>query len=75
MEETYRIGDAVEIYLGEKFGERAGWHRGVITRIEPYSEHRSFYWVTLDETARAALGIREISVFNPRNIRKAPQVF
>jgi hypothetical protein len=46
------------------------WFEGTIIRIDPYSEHRSFYWVEFDEDVRAILGISQISVFNPRNITK-----
>jgi len=70
MAETFQIGDRVEIYLDEKFGDKEGWYAGRIFKIDPYSEHRSFYWVNFDEVAQAATGLRQISVFNPRNIRK-----
>jgi hypothetical protein len=68
--EEIRIGERVEVHLDSKFGEREGWHSGVVVRIEPYSQHRSFYWVELDPQAQAILHIRQISVFNPKNIRK-----
>ena len=64
------VGDAVKILLDKKFGELSGWYDGIVIRIEPYSEHRCFYWVRLDPDARAVLKISEISVFNPRHIRK-----
>jgi len=70
MEESYQIGDQVEVYLDEKFGNKEGWHAGTIFKIDPYSEHRSFYWVNFDTEARLKLGTRQISVFNPKNIRK-----
>jgi hypothetical protein len=66
----FQIGDRVQICLDEKFGEHAGWYEGTVVRIEPYSNHRAFYWVQLDAEARAILKVREISVFNPKNIRK-----
>jgi len=65
-----KSGDRVEIHLDEKFGDRSGWYRGVVTRIDPYSQHRCFYWVRLDNEAQAALKTGEISVFNPKHIRK-----
>jgi hypothetical protein len=68
-----KIGDRVEIRLDSKFGEQEGWYGGTIFHIEPYSEHRSFYWVRLDEDARTILKIGEISVFNPKNIKKEKQ--
>lgn len=70
MAETYQIGDRVEIHLDEKFGEKQGWYAGAIFKIEAYSEHRSFYWVRLEAEAQAVLGTSQISVFNPKNIRK-----
>ena len=69
MTQSIHIGDKVRIYLDSKFGEKEGWYEGVVFKIEPYSEHRSFYWVELDEAAQSALGVRHISVFNPKNIR------
>lgn len=70
MEESIQIGDHVKVYFDAKFGEKEGWYEGTVFKIDPYSEHRSFYWVELDTNARAVLGIREISVFNPKNIQK-----
>lgn len=70
MSADLKVGDPVRIRLDEKFGEREGWYEGRITRIDPYSDHRSFYWVELDEEAQTVLGLRQISVFNPRNIEK-----
>ena len=62
--DEYHIGDRVQIRID------SDWFDGVIVRIEPYSQHRSFHWVELDETAQALLNIKQISVFNPKNIRK-----
>lgn len=70
MAETLQVGDLVEVYLDAKFGEREGWHSGTIFRIDPYSEHRSFYWVRFDAEAAVLLGIPQISVLNPKNIRR-----
>jgi hypothetical protein len=70
MTESFQIGDRVTIRLDEKFGDKAGWYTGTVVRIAPYSEHRSFYWVQLDVEAQALLKVREISVFNPKNIKK-----
>jgi hypothetical protein len=71
MEETLQIGDRVEVYLDAKFGEREGWHSGTIFRIDPYSEHRSFFWVRFDAEAAATLGMPQISILNPKNIRRS----
>jgi hypothetical protein len=67
-----QIGDRVQIFLNAKNWGRDDWFGGMVVRIDPYSEHRSFYWVELDEEAQAALGAGKklISVFNPKNIRK-----
>ena len=70
MKDELKIGDQVEILLDAKFGERAGWHAGMIFNIEPYSDHRSFYWVRFNAEVSASLGISQISVFNLKKIRK-----
>lgn len=70
VNEGIQTGDRVRIYLDSKFGMNEGWYHGTVIRIDPYSEHRSFYWVQLDDEARAVLNIRELSVFNPKNIQK-----
>jgi hypothetical protein len=70
MTEAIQIGDQVKIYLDSKFGDKEGWYEGVVVKIDPYSEHRSFYWVELNEGAQAMLGTKTISVFNPKNIQK-----
>jgi hypothetical protein len=70
MAEPFHIGDPVKVYLDSKFGMKEGWFEGEIVRIDPYSEHRSFYWVNLDEDAQTILGIKLISIFNPKNIQK-----
>jgi len=70
MTEPIRIGDRVKIFLDSKFGMSKGWFEGTVFKIDPYSDHRSFYWVELDADAQAILGIKQISVFNPKNIHK-----
>jgi hypothetical protein len=70
MADAVQVGDRVRIYLDSKFGDKEGWYEGVVFKIDPYSEHRSFYWVDLDEDIQAVLGIKQISVFNPKNIQK-----
>jgi hypothetical protein len=70
MAESFHINDRVKVYLDSKFGMNEGWFEGEIIRIDPYSQHRSFYWVNLNEEAQAILGIKQISVFNPKNIQK-----
>jgi hypothetical protein len=72
MSESIAVGDRVEIFLEAKTWGSEGWFQGRVIRIEPYSEHRSFHWVEMDEASAAALGkgVRLISVLNPKNIRQ-----
>jgi hypothetical protein len=74
MSEIFRVGDRVQIHLDEETWGSEGWFEGTVVRIDPYSEHRSFHWVELNEESAAALGrgVKFISVFNPRNIRRIP---
>ena len=65
-----KIGDLVKIFLDEKFGEKSDWYEGIVFKIDPYSEHRNFYWVELNQESQAILNIKQISVFNPKNIEK-----
>jgi hypothetical protein len=68
-----RVGDRVQVFLSAKTWGKEGWFEGSVVRIEPYSAHRSFFWVALEEAAIARLGreVHLISVLNPKNIRKA----
>jgi hypothetical protein len=72
MPEDIKIGDRVQVFLNSKTWDSEGWFDGRIVRIDPYSEHRSFYWVELDADAQAILGMgtKLISVLNPKNIKK-----
>ncbi len=70
MSESIGIGDRVRIFLDPGKFRGEGWYEGTVVRIDPYSEHRSFYWVALAPEAREILGLGEISVFNPKNIQK-----
>ncbi len=70
MAEEIRVGDRVRIQLDAKFGERQGWYEGSVFKIDPYSDHRSFYWVELDVEAQKILGMLQISIINPTNIQK-----
>ena len=72
MSESIGVGDHVQIFLDSKTWRSEGWFDGTVVRIDPYSEHRSFYWVKLDDEVEAVLGkgIKLISVLNPKNIRK-----
>ncbi|HKY52826.1 MAG TPA: hypothetical protein VJM08_00910 [Anaerolineales bacterium] len=72
MTESIQVGDRVKIFLDSKSWKSEGWFEGTVVRIDPYSEHRSFYWVELDENVMANLGsgTRLISILNPKNIQK-----
>ena len=73
MTEEIKIGDRVQIFLNSEVWGSDGWFEGIVVRIDPYSNHRSFYWVELGEEIQPVLGRRAklISVLNPKNIRKA----
>ena len=72
MAEPICVGDRVKVYLDSKFWKSEGWFEGTVIRIDPYSGHRSFYWVELDDDAQALPGggMKLISVLNPKNIKK-----
>lgn len=70
MPSAIQIGDYVKIHLDTKYGDKAGWYKGRVIKIDPYSEHRRFYWVELTPEAQLILNIKQISVFNPKNIEK-----
>ncbi len=72
MTEGIRIGDRVQIFLDATVWGHEGWFDGAVVRIDPYTRHRSFYWVELSEevTAQLGKGTKLISVLNPKNIRK-----
>jgi hypothetical protein len=80
MAEEFKIGDRVQIFLDSKIWKSEGvavapwrhWFAGTVIRIDPYSQHRSFYWVELDDDVEAFLGkgTKLISVLNPKNIKK-----
>jgi hypothetical protein len=73
MAEEIKIGDRVQIFLNSEVWGSEGWFEGIVVRIDPYSNHRSFYWVELEDEIQPTLGRRAklISVLNPKNIRKA----
>jgi hypothetical protein len=70
--ETIRVGDRVRILLDSGFWKSRGWFEGKVIKIEPYSEHRSFYWVELDQAVEAhPKGTTNmLSVFNPKKIER-----
>ena len=49
MVDEIKIGDRVQILLDANVWGRDGWFDGKVIRIDPYTKHRSFYWVELDE--------------------------
>lgn len=72
MAELIEVGDKVRIFLNAQVWGSEGWFDGVVVRIEPYSAHRSFYWVELSAASQAILGrgTKLISILNPKNIQK-----
>jgi hypothetical protein len=70
--EAIKVGDRVQIFLDARVWGSEDWFDGTVVRIDPYTQHRSFYWVKLSEEAAALLGKGAglISVLNPKNIRK-----
>ncbi|MBK9926757.1 MAG: hypothetical protein IPP66_15900 [Anaerolineales bacterium] len=70
MPDEIQIGDRVQVFLTAKNWGSEGWFEGKVVRIDPYSQHRSFYWVELDENNGLIQGTRLLSVLNPKNIRK-----
>jgi hypothetical protein len=67
-----KVGDRVQVHLNSDIWKSEGWFDGTVIRIDPYSGHRSFFWVELDEDIPSQPGQHKplISVLNPRNIRK-----
>ena len=63
----------MKIFLESTFWKSEGWYEGTVVRIDPYSQHRSFYWVELDLEVESARGGRTslVSVLNPARIAKA----
>jgi hypothetical protein len=72
MDETLRVGERVKVNLDSKFWKSEGWFEGTVRRIDPYSEHRSFYWVELDVAIQTAQGgsTNLVSVLNLKNIKR-----
>jgi hypothetical protein len=72
MPDEIRVDDRVEAHLASDFWKSQGWFPGTVVRIDPYSAHRQFYWVELDQAVEAAQGGRTqlISIFNVKHIRK-----
>jgi hypothetical protein len=68
MSQIFNVGDRVKIQLDANRWGIGGWFKGSVVRIDPYSQHRNFYWVELDEPL--AGGTRLISIFNPKNIQR-----
>jgi hypothetical protein len=73
MPDEFQVGDRVRVSLDSAFWRSEGWFEGTVVRIDPYSDHRSFYWVELDVEVEAAAGgrARLVSVLNPARIVKA----
>lgn len=71
--ESPAIGDRVLVYLHPSRWRTSGWLPGAIVRIDPYTAHRSFRWIELDQPAESLDGgrISMIAVLNPRHLRRA----
>jgi hypothetical protein len=71
MDGTLRVGDRVKVYLDSNFWKSEGWFEGMVVRIDPYSEHRSFYWVELDVDVQTTKGSSTnlVSILNLKNIK------
>ena len=71
-DDTFSVGDQVQVYLDSKFWKSEGWYPGTVIQVDPYSSHRSFVWVELDTSVMDAQGRMSsmLSVLNPKNIRK-----
>jgi hypothetical protein len=69
--DEFRINERVKIFLDSQYWKSEGWFDGRVIRIDPYSEHRNFYWVELDQEVEPMLGkaTRLVSILNPRNIK------
>jgi len=71
-DDTFSVGDQVQVYLDSKFWKSEGWYPGTVIQVDPYSGHRSFIWVELDTYVIDIQGGKAsvLSVLNPKNIRK-----
>lgn len=71
-DDTYSVGDRVQVYLDSRFWKSEGWYFGTVIRVDPYSGHRSFIWVELDTYVMDAQGgmAAVLSVLNPKKIKK-----
>ncbi len=54
MVDDIQVGDRVKVFLDSSFWKSEGWFKGTVVRIDPYSGHRSFYWVELDTDVQSA---------------------
>ncbi len=72
MSGDIQVGDRVRVLLDTAYWRSEGWFDGTVVRIDPYSDHRNFYWVGLDVEIEAAAGgaTRLVSVLNPARIVK-----
>ena len=69
MADEINVGDRVQVFLNTRVWKSEGWFDGTVVKIDPYSAHRSFFWVELDQTLPEK-GKPLVSVLNPKNIRK-----
>ena len=69
--DEFRINARVNIFLDFQYWKSEGRFDGTVIRIDPYSEHRNFYWVGSDQEVEPMLGKATslVSILNPRNIQ------
>jgi len=72
MPDDLQIGDRIRVNLDSGYWRSRGWFEGSVVQIQPYSNHRRFYWIELDLEVELAQGgrTRLISVLNPRKLEK-----
>ena len=72
MPNHLELGDRVKVRLDSNFWRSQGWFEGVVTGVQPYSQHRRFYWIELDQDVEGTDGgrTRFVTVFNPSNFQK-----
>jgi hypothetical protein len=72
LRDIIQVGDRVRIFLDSTYWKSEGWFEGTVRRIDPYSGHRSFYWVELDTAVQTLQGGERhlVSVLNPARIEK-----
>ena len=73
MPDDIQVEERVSVRLDSAAWKSRGWFEGTVVRIDPYSAHRRFYWVELDQEVEVISGgsTRLVSVLNVKNILPA----